>query len=78
SPSANVDPSYQRCTMNAIPTSLSLLAKSKIPLALVITPYPSLKEGEEQVPLVSDTIITRCRTYLNPHVQFIVWNTGNR
>ncbi|KIL59467.1 hypothetical protein M378DRAFT_26985 [Amanita muscaria Koide BX008] len=79
SPFANADPSYQRSTLNAIPTSSSLLAKSKIPLALVITPYRSLKEGEEQVPLVSDTIIARCRrcrTYINPYVQFI--DGGNR
>lgn len=79
SPTANADPSYQRCTLNAIPTTSSLLGKSKIPLALVLTPYRSLKEGDEPVAVVSDTVIARCRrcrTYINPYVQFI--DGGNR
>lgn len=78
-PTANADPSYQRCTINAIPTTSSLLTKSKLPLALVLTPYRSLKEGEEAVPVVTDTVIARCRrcrTYINPYVQFI--DGGNR
>ncbi|TFK26550.1 protein transporter SEC24 [Coprinopsis marcescibilis] len=76
---ANADPSYQRCTINAIPTTSSLLGKSKLPLALVLTPYRSLKDGEEPVPVVTDTVIARCRrcrTYINPYVQFI--DGGNR
>ena len=79
SPHANADPSYQRSTLNAIPTTSSLLGKSKIPLALVITPYRTLDEGEEPVPVVTDTVIARCRrcrTYINPYVQFI--DGGNR
>ncbi|KAF9525046.1 CPII coat sec24 protein [Crepidotus variabilis] len=74
SPTANADPSYFRSTLNAIPTTSSLLSKSKMPLALVITPYRSLNEGEEPVPLVTDTVIARCRrcrSYINPYVQFI-------
>ena len=79
SPFANADTSYQRCTLNAIPTSNSLLGKSKLPFGLVITPYRTLKEGDEPVPLVTDTVIARCRrcrTYINPYVQFI--DGGNR
>lgn len=79
SPSAQADPSYQRCTLNAIPTTSNLLNKTKLPLALVITPYHSLKEGDPEVPLVTDTVIARCRrcrTYINPYVQFI--DGGNR
>ncbi|KAJ3529818.1 hypothetical protein NMY22_g8837 [Coprinellus aureogranulatus] len=79
SPFANADPSYQRSTLNAIPTTSSLLGKAKIPLALVLTPYRSLKEGDEPVPVVTDTVIARCRrcrTYINPYVQFI--DGGNR
>ena len=79
SPYANADYSYQRCTLNAIPTTSSLLNKSKIPLGLVITPYRTVKEGEQPVPLVTDTVIARCRrcrTYINPYVQFI--DGGNR
>jgi protein transport protein SEC24 len=79
SPFSNADPSYQRSTVNAIPTTHALLNKSKLPLALVITPYRSVKEGEEQVPLITDTVIARCRrcrSYINPFVQFI--DNGNR
>ncbi|KAH8103085.1 protein transporter SEC24 [Cristinia sonorae] len=79
SPFSNADSSYQRCTLNAIPTTNALLNKSKLPLGLVLSPYRSLKEGEEQVPLVTDTVIARCRrcrTYINPYVQFI--DGGNR
>ena len=53
--------------------------RSKLPLALIITPYRSLNEGEELAHLVSDTVIAhcrRCRTYINPYVQFI--DGGNR
>lgn len=79
SPFSNADPSYQRSTINSIPTTHALLNKAKLPLALVITPYRSVKEGEEPVPLVADTVIARCRrcrTYINPFVQFI--DNGNR
>lgn len=79
SPLANSHYSYQRSTLNAVPTTSSLLSKSKIPLALVLTPYRSVAESEEQVPVVTDTVIARCRrcrTYINPYVQFI--DGGNR
>ncbi|WAQ81817.1 hypothetical protein PtA15_2A129 [Puccinia triticina] len=77
-PLANSDPSYQRCTMNAIPTSEGLLKKSKIPLALIITPYRSIQAGEPEVPVITDTVIARCRrcrTYINPYVTFIEGGT---
>lgn len=79
SPFANADPSYQRCTINAVPTTSALLNKSKLPFGLILTPYRSLKEGDEPVPLVTDQVIARCRrcrTYINPFVQFI--DGGNR
>ncbi|SPO26388.1 Protein transport protein SEC24 [Ustilago trichophora] len=80
-PKANADPSYQRCTLNAIPTTSSLLQKSKIPLGLILSPYRSVREadGDEPVPVVTDTVIARCRrcrTYINPYVTFI--ENGNR
>ncbi|SNX85029.1 Protein transport protein SEC24 [Melanopsichium pennsylvanicum] len=80
-PKANADPSYQRCTLNAIPTTSSLLQKSKIPLGLILSPYRSVHEtdGDEPVPVVTDTVIARCRrcrTYINPYVTFI--ENGNR
>jgi protein transport protein SEC24 len=74
SPYANAHPSYQRCTVNAFPSSSSLAGKAKIPLAVVITPYKSIKEHEDPVPLVSDMVIARCRRcrmYINPFVSFI-------
>lgn len=79
SPFAQADPSYQRSTLNAIPTTHSLLNKSKIPLALILTPYRSVKDGDEPVPVVTDTVIARCRrcrAYINPYVTFI--DGGNR
>ncbi|THU98128.1 hypothetical protein K435DRAFT_965084 [Dendrothele bispora CBS 962.96] len=79
SPTANAHCSYQRSTLNAIPTTSSLLSKSKIPLALVLSPYRSLDPGEAPVPVITDTVIARCRrcrTYINPYVQFI--DGGNR
>ncbi|KAL5522661.1 hypothetical protein ACEPAG_8679 [Sanghuangporus baumii] len=79
SPYANADPSYQRSTINSVPTTDGLLKKSKLPFGLVLTPYRSLKEGDAPVPLVTDTVIARCRrcrSYINPFVQFI--DGGNR
>ncbi|KZT60942.1 hypothetical protein CALCODRAFT_491881 [Calocera cornea HHB12733] len=80
-PFANADPSYQRSTLNAIPTTHSLLNKSRLPFALILTPYRSLKEQDDDLapPVVSDTVIVRCRrcrTYINPYVTFI--DGGNR
>ena len=45
-PGANAHHSYQRSTINAIPTTASLLGKTKIPLALILTPYRSVQEGD--------------------------------
>lgn len=72
--SANADYSYQRCTMNAIPTTNSLLGKAKLPFGLILTPHRSLKEGDPAVPVITDQVIARCRrcrTYICPYVTFI-------
>ncbi|EUC53780.1 protein transporter SEC24 [Rhizoctonia solani AG-3 Rhs1AP] len=81
SPLANADPSYMRCTVNAIPATNALLNKSKLPLALILTPNRSVRatDNDPEVPVVADTVIARCRrcrTYINPYVQFI--DGGNR
>ncbi|RUS18929.1 hypothetical protein BC937DRAFT_88161 [Endogone sp. FLAS-F59071] len=71
---ANCDPRYTRCTVNAFPATDALAKRSRIPLALVITPYPTVKDGEEPVPTVSDTVVARCRrcrSYINPFVTFV-------
>src|SRR5258708_10583382 len=45
-PLSNADPSYMRSTINAVPTTTSLLSKSRLPFTLVLTPNRSLKEGD--------------------------------
>ncbi|KAA8566584.1 hypothetical protein EYC84_009130 [Monilinia fructicola] len=54
SPDANCPPKYVRSTLNAIPTTNSLLKKSKLPFALVIQPYTSLHDVDDPVPVVQD------------------------
>lgn len=72
SPESNVQPDFIRSTLNVVPSSSSLLKKSKLPFALVIRPYLSLTDEESPVPIINDGIITRCRrcrSYLNPFVE---------
>ncbi|KJZ72387.1 Protein transport protein sec-24 [Hirsutella minnesotensis 3608] len=74
SPDANCPPRYVRSTLNAVPTTNSLLKKSKLPFALVIQPYGALHDGEDPIPVVQDQVISRCRrcrTYINPFVTFL-------
>ncbi|KAI9820895.1 MAG: COPII subunit [Thelocarpon impressellum] len=74
SPDANCSPRYVRSTLNAVPTTHSLLKKSRLPFALVIQPYTSLHDAEDAVPVVQDQIISRCRrcrSYINPFVTFL-------
>ncbi|KAI9863512.1 MAG: COPII subunit [Vezdaea acicularis] len=74
SPDANCSPRHVRSTLNAVPTTHSLLKKSKLPFALVIQPYTSLHDSEDPVPVVHDQLISRCRrcrSYINPFAQFL-------
>ncbi|KAI7869365.1 Sec23/Sec24 trunk domain-containing protein [Spinellus fusiger] len=74
SPFANADPSYMCSTVNAMPSSEALLKKSRIPLALVLAPYRTVHDGDNEVPVMTDAVISRCRrcrTYINPFVTFI-------
>ncbi|KAK2612130.1 COPII subunit [Conoideocrella luteorostrata] len=74
SPNANCPPRYIRSTLNAVPTTNSLLKKSKLPFALVIQPYGALHDDEDQIPVIQDQVIARCRrcrTYINPFVTFL-------
>ncbi|KAI9193751.1 uncharacterized protein BJ171DRAFT_429315, partial [Polychytrium aggregatum] len=78
SPFSNAAPSYKRATMNVIPQTPALLNKCKIPMGLVITPYRHLQPGESEVPVLNpETIVRcrRCRSYINPFVQFIEQGT---
>lgn len=74
SPDANCAPKYVRSTLNAVPTTHSLLKKSRLPFALVIQPYSSLHDHEDPVPIVPDQVIARCRrcrSYINPFATFL-------
>ncbi|KAJ2895300.1 uncharacterized protein MKZ38_006710 [Zalerion maritima] len=74
SPDANCPPKYVRSTLNAVPTTHSLVKKSKLPFALVIQPYGALHDDEDPIPLVQDQVIARCRrcrSYINPYVSFM-------
>ncbi|KAK5131171.1 COPII subunit [Meristemomyces frigidus] len=74
SPHANCPPKYVRSTLNAMPTTASLLKKSKIPFALIIQPYAALHDAEDDVPVQYDQVIARCRrcrTYMNPFASFL-------
>lgn len=74
SPNANCPPRHVRSTLNAVPTTNSLLKKSKLPFALVIQPYGSLHDDQDQIPIVQDQVISRCRrcrTYINPFATFL-------
>ncbi|KAH8590875.1 hypothetical protein B0O99DRAFT_520657 [Bisporella sp. PMI_857] len=71
---SNCPPKYVRSTLNAVPTTHSLLKKSKLPFALVIQPYTSLHDVDDPVPIVEDQVISRCRrcrSYINPYVTFL-------
>lgn len=71
---ANCPPRYIRSTLNAVPSTNSILKKSKLPFALIIQPYASLHDDEDNVPVVHDQVISRCRrcrTYINPYVTFL-------
>ncbi|KAI9593552.1 COPII component protein [Syncephalis fuscata] len=72
SPEAVCAPDYCRSTVNAIPNSSSLAKKIKLPLGLLVTPHKTLAPQEPPVPTVYEiTRCRRCRTYINPYVQFM-------
>ncbi|KAF7726762.1 COPII subunit [Apophysomyces ossiformis] len=74
SPFANAEASYKCCTLNAIPSSETVLKKSRLPFALVLAPYRTVQTGDNEVPVVTDSVISRCRrcrTYINPYVTFV-------
>lgn len=71
---ANCPPRYIRSTLNAVPTTNSLLKKSKLPYSLIIQPYGALHDDEDPIPVIQDQVIARCRrcrTYINPYVTFL-------
>lgn len=70
---SNAGPEYFRSTLNVVPTTNSLLKKSKLPFSLSIRPYISLHNSTAPVPTTVDNLICRCRrcrSYINPFVTF--------
>ncbi|CAI8053137.1 Protein transport protein Sec24B [Geodia barretti] len=68
----NPPPHIMCCTMNAVPTTSSLLGKMKLPLAIHIHPYKDVSMHE--CPVIHPSTIVRCRVcraYINPFVVFI-------
>ncbi|KAI9025020.1 hypothetical protein CLU79DRAFT_699971, partial [Phycomyces nitens] len=64
---------FQRCTLNAIPHTKELLKKSRLPLSLILDPYPNTQSNNVNIPLINDSSVTRCtkcRSYINPFIQF--------
>jgi hypothetical protein len=86
-PVALVPASLQRSTLNVLPQTYGLLAKSRLPFGLVLHPFKQLTAEDEVVPVIgatqrqdhqqpvfaAETIVRcrRCRTYINPFVQFV-------
>ncbi|KAJ7197800.1 CPII coat sec24 protein [Mycena pura] len=69
---------YQSPTLTVIPKTESLLRDVKVPLGLVISPHRTPAAGEEEIPLVQDGIIARCRqcrAYINPYVRLLDYGT---
>ncbi|KAJ2377158.1 COPII subunit [Coemansia sp. RSA 2607] len=72
SPNAVCPPQHKRSTLNAVPKTDKLLKKTKLPFGLVITPFKTQDPGEEPIPIVPEIVrCRRCRTYINPFVQFV-------
>lgn len=72
----NSCPDYYRPTTQYFPSSQALLNKVKIPLAAVITPYP--RQSQKIVSTIQGSILRcrRCRTYMNPFVEWM--DAGSR
>ncbi|KAI7872890.1 hypothetical protein BDF14DRAFT_1877347 [Spinellus fusiger] len=70
SPQAQCSSLFNRCTLNAIPRTTTLFKQTKLPLSLILEPFPS----NAKIPVVTDTVVsrcTRCKTYINPFVRFV-------
>ncbi|KAK1937525.1 putative Sec 24 protein transport protein [Babesia divergens] len=73
--SMNTPSHFIRTSVNVLPSSTTLQQKTHIPLGLIIRPMAPLSEDDPEIPLVNRgsepiTRCTRCRTYINPFVQF--------
>ncbi|KAI7891079.1 Sec23/Sec24 trunk domain-containing protein [Mucor mucedo] len=68
------DAMFQRCTLNSLPSSAYLLKRSKLPLSIMLEPYPRNQLENVEVPLITTGVVsrcTRCKSFINPFIQFI-------
>ncbi|GFE55323.1 vesicle transport protein [Babesia ovis] len=73
--SMNAPSHFIRSTVKVLPSSTTLQQRTNIPLGIVVRPMAPLSDADPEIPLVncnSENIprCTRCRTYINPFVQF--------
>ncbi|OWF45631.1 protein transport protein Sec24C-like isoform X2 [Mizuhopecten yessoensis] len=72
----NCNPRFMRSTTYTIPCTADLLKTSHIPLALTISPFAKLNDGESAPPIVNlgevgPVRCKRCKAYMNPFMMFI-------
>ncbi|KAF0993361.1 hypothetical protein HZS_6819, partial [Henneguya salminicola] len=70
----NCTPNFMRSSIYGIPNNAETLKKSGLPLCLIITPFCT--ENSFEMPLVEHgregpVRCRRCRTYVNPYIQFL-------
>ncbi|KAF7303452.1 hypothetical protein MIND_00574000 [Mycena indigotica] len=70
---------YQTPTLSSVPVSDTVLKQTSLPLALTITPHPSIHNEELPLPLAApDGVIARCQqclAYINPYVRIVDFGT---
>eukprot|EP00443_Scrippsiella_acuminata_P000985 CAMPEP_0115296138 /NCGR_PEP_ID=MMETSP0270-20121206/67076_1 /TAXON_ID=71861 /ORGANISM="Scrippsiella trochoidea, Strain CCMP3099" /LENGTH=960 /DNA_ID=CAMNT_0002713751 /DNA_START=9 /DNA_END=2891 /DNA_ORIENTATION=+ len=77
----NSPPHFMRSTMSRLPNAVSTKQKCNIPLGIVLQPLAPLPPGVEEVPSVNHGAVgsivrcSKCRTYVNPFVQ---WEANGR
>ncbi|KAI8997046.1 hypothetical protein BDB01DRAFT_713526, partial [Pilobolus umbonatus] len=65
---AQCDPDFQRCTLNAIPFNNQLLKRTRLPLSIILEPYPT-----KEVPLITNGVLDKChkcKSFINPFIGF--------
>ncbi|KAK3066864.1 hypothetical protein LTS18_001447, partial [Coniosporium uncinatum] len=71
----NCSPKNIRLSLNTIPTTSDAFATTGLPLGMILQPLAPLQEGEQPIPVLDfgdagPPRCRRCRTYINPFMQF--------
>ena len=71
----NSSPKFARLTLNKIPSTSEGLAKTALPLGMILQPLAPLQDGEQPIPVIDfgdagPPRCGRCRTYINPFMTF--------